>query len=367
LANRGSGLIAPLGINLDRFVVVTYMKFRRLVFILATLVLAATSLAQFTSEQKEVVLSDMDKVLKQEAFVPGVDLGSWRTFLDKRKERLEDAETPNEFALVVNSALREFGLSHIVLMRDRTRRWGAGEESLTAQRGRGYGFRGPALRWLEDDAALIRVPTFEASYDEDAVTDLFREAKSAKYLVLDLRGNPGGEVERMRQFLGLVLPADSPVGTFVSRRIATEYAKAKGKDTDPVSMAAWAKREFRPRRSEVEPFRGEIAVLVDGGSASAAEIVANALKESRQSPIIGSPTAGAVLVSTYGRLSYGFRIQFPVGDYVSHGGRRLEGHPIRPDVASDASNAVDAALAKLRGDVRRAGAIRLVSGIGFAY
>jgi hypothetical protein len=327
------------------------MKLRRLVFILATLVLVATSLAQFTSEQKEIVLADMDRVLKQEAFVPGVDLGSWRTFLDRRKDRLEDSETPTEFASVVNSALKEFGLSHIVLMRDRSRRWGQVEEPLAAQRGRSFEFRGPVLRWIEDDAALIRVPSFETSYDEDAVTDLFKEAKSAKYLVIDLRGNPGGEVERMRHFLGLVIPSAEPVGTFVSRGIARDYTRAKGREADPVAIAAWARREFRPRRSDVEPFKGEIAVLIDGRSASASEIIANALKETRRSPLIGSPTAGAVLVSTYGRLSYGFRIQFPVGDYVSHGGARLEGHPLIPDVRADPSSGIETALARLKGGV----------------
>ncbi|HEY0866478.1 MAG TPA: S41 family peptidase, partial [Fimbriimonas sp.] len=103
----------------------------------------------------------------------------------------------------------------------------------------------------------------------------------------------------------------------------------------------------------VAPFGGSIAVLVNEDSASASEIIANALREAKRSPIVGEPTAGAVLMSTFEQLPYGFRIQFPVSDYVSVGGKRLESNPIRPDVVLSKESvkteaAVDAALARMR-------------------
>lgn len=327
------------------------MKIRRLFCVFATLLVAASSFAQFTKEQKDEVLTEMGRVLTKDAFVPGVDLGKWRTFIDGRKAKIDGAETPGEFANVVNGALEEFGLSHIMLLRDRTRRHWGGDEPESAQQRFGFRRRMPEMGWIEDDAALIRIPSFEGTYDPDSVAALFDQAKDAKYMVIDLRGNPGGEVENMRQFLGLVMKADSSVGTFVSRKMAEDYTQSKGAGTDPVAIAKWAHREFHPTSSDVEPFKGKIAVLVDSGSASAAEIVANALHEVRHSPIIGSKTAGAVLVSTFDRLSYGFRLQFPIGDYVSHDGMRLEGHPLMPDInadRNDPNSAITAALSRLK-------------------
>jgi hypothetical protein len=327
---------------------------RRLVPILSALLLAASALAQFTREQKQEVLDQMDKVLAQEAFVPGVELGQWRTFLAKRQDRLDETESPYEFAGLVNGALSEFGLSHIQLSRERTRRRFGGE---TAKALQGFGPRGRAasMRWLDEESALIRVPTFDTGYDAGGIEELFEMAKDAKYMVVDLRSNPGGEVENMRHFLGLVLPSETPVGTFVSRRMSREFVRAgKGDGKDPIAIAKWADRKFGPRRVSVKPFSGDVAVLVDGRSASASEIVANALREVKKSPLVGSKTAGAVLMSTFGRLPYGFRIQYPVSDYVSRDGKRLEGHPLTPDISApydgDASAAAERALAKLKGE-----------------
>ena len=321
------------------------MKLHRLAFAVLTSLIAGSAFAQFEEEQKETLLSEIGQVLTRQAFVPGVDLSKWETFIEKRKDRLKEADSPGEFSMVVNSALKEFGLSHILVQRT-GRRWG-GENAQ-----QGFGSRQPnaTLRWEGEDSAVIKLSSFGRGYDEGGMTALFEEASKAKYMVIDLRGNPGGEVENMRQFLGLVLPAKTPVGTFVSRSIARDYERTMSKaSSDPVAIAAWARKEFTPRRSDIEAFKGKIAVLVDKGSASASEIVANALRESSKSPIIGSPTAGAVLVSTFGRLSYGFRIQFPVGDYVSYKGLRLEGNPVKPDLSAMGENAVTVALAKLKG------------------
>lgn len=327
--------------------VIMSMNLRRLLPVVAISLLATLSFAQLTSSQKQEVLADVDRVLSKEAFVPGVDLGKWRDFVKEREELIDEADSPTEFAAVVNSAFKQFGLSHMQLVRERRRRgWGGGEAAQQGFRG----FRVASLRWVEDDTAMIRLPSFSAGYDEDEITELFEQAKDAKYLLLDLRGNPGGEVENMRHFLGLLLPQGTSVGTFVSKSLATDFARTgKGETSDPVAIAKWARKEFRPRRTRIDPFKGQIAVLMDENSASASEIVANALRESKRSPLVGTRTAGAVLVSTFGRLSHGFRMQYPVGDYVSYGGIRLEGNPLRPDVSVRSSEAVEAALLRLKG------------------
>jgi carboxyl-terminal processing protease len=88
-------------------------------------------------------------------------------------------------------------------------------------------------------------------------------------------------------------------------------------------------------------------VLINRGSASASEICAAALREVAGAKLIGSRTAGAVLASTYARIG-DWELQYPVTDYVTIKGLRLEGNPLQPDeeVSASGNGREDAVLAK---------------------
>src|SRR5207249_3979301 len=62
------------------------------------------------------------------------------------------------------------------------------------------------------------------------------------------------------------------------------------------------------------------------------ENTASALRELHNALLVGSPSAGAMLVSRYVRLSDGYELQIPISDYVSIKGDRLEGHRLEPDL-----------------------------------
>lgn len=195
--------------------------------------------------------------------------------------------------------------------------------------------RPETLTWIADDAAVLKLSTFSQGYDRQNVESLVAEAnKKAKFLVIDLRSNGGGAVSNLNHFLSLLMPDKTAIGTFVSRSSATEFAKEKAEPaTDPVVIAAWVKRKFQTNKRSVDPFTGHIAVLINRGSASASEICCAALKESREAVVVGAKSAGAVLASTYRSLGGGFELQYPVQDYVTIKGVRLEGHPQIPDLA----------------------------------
>jgi carboxyl-terminal processing protease len=177
-------------------------------------------------------------------------------------------------------------------------------------------------------------------------------SKKAKYLIVDLRSNGGGAVNNLNHLLSLLLPEGTPYGTFVTRRIAEDYAKEKAEGpTTPEAMADWApvSRKAKTRKSAVAPFSGKIAVLINRGSASASEICAAALKECAGSKVVGTSSAGAVLSSVFRRLVEGFSVQYPVSDYVTIKGVRLEANPIKPDVEVTAvkkDNEPDPVIAK---------------------
>jgi carboxyl-terminal processing protease len=85
-------------------------------------------------------------------------------------------------------------------------------------------------------------------------------------------------------------------------------------------------------RPRAQAFTGRVAILVDGMTASCGEVFAAGLQDLGRARIFGSRTAGAVLASAIERLPNGDALQFVVADYVSHGGRRLEGVGVVLDV-----------------------------------
>jgi carboxyl-terminal processing protease len=194
--------------------------------------------------------------------------------------------------------------------------------------------REETLTWVDEETAMLRVFTFSAGYGRENIEKLMGEAAKAKFLILDLRSNGGGAVNNMNHLLSLLMPNETVIGTFVNRNIASQYAEANpGAPSDAISIANWTDRKSKTRENRtVKPFAGRIAVLTNRGSGSASEITTLALKEQVGAISIGQRTAGAVLASVYGRLPEGWSLQYPVSDYVSAKGTRIEGNPIQPDI-----------------------------------
>ena len=189
------------------------------------------------------------------------------------------------------------------------------------------------LHWLTKNTVLLSISTFGFSYDRQRISEFMSEAHTAKNLILDLRGNGGGEIGNLKHLLGYLTPFDKPVGTFIDRTIADEYTKAiHGDIKDLATVAKWTKKKLRPIVDPNVPvFTGPIVVLVDGQSGSASEIIAQGLRDVLGSKVIGSKSAGAVLVSLYVGATNGFMLQFPLSDYVTIKGVRLEGLGVTPD------------------------------------
>lgn len=193
-----------------------------------------------------------------------------------------------------------------------------------------------SVKW-EGNYAVLSIPTFDAGYSIENIDKLMTEIRSrAKGVILDLRGNGGGRVTNLQHLAGYFLdPATQPMGTFINRMNVANYEKEHGPTKDIVKIAESTNFKVRAaKRRGVDPLKVPVAVLVDGGSGSASEMMAAAMKELLKAPVIGSKTAGAVLASLIQPLGdeAGFWIQFPVMDYVTIMGLRLEGNGVSPDV-----------------------------------
>ncbi|MGQ0628803.1 MAG: S41 family peptidase [Phycisphaerales bacterium] len=192
---------------------------------------------------------------------------------------------------------------------------------------------------LADDAAVLTIPTFSAGYDRANIQKLIESAREKPFIIVDLRNNGGGDFSNMVHFLSCFLPPGSTIGTQVSRSMTERYAESTGKDpADAVAVAAWADEKVKTRRSlRFKPYEGRVAVLINRASASASEIVAAALRELRAAPLVGSQTAGAVLVSQYSNVGEGFMMKVPLSEWITIKGVRLEGNPLVADVQVNAT------------------------------
>ncbi len=220
-------------------------------------------------------------------------------------------------------------------------------EVVQVERRRFSTVRPETITWVDDETAVIRVFTFNVGYGRENLEKLFGEAAKAKRLIIDLRSNGGGAVNNLSHFLSHLLPPSTVIGTFVSRQVADRYQRETGKEaTDVKAIAEWSTQKMTTRAQRTKHFEGQIAVLVNRGSASASEIAAAALKEQGGAVVVGTRTAGAVLASVYGRLPHGFQLQYPVNDYVTAKGVRLERNPVVPDAEVTQAGNPDPAVAK---------------------
>ena len=148
----------------------------------------------------------------------------------------------------------------------------------------------------------------------------------SRAVILDLRGNPGGLLDEAVETASAFL-ADGPVVTYERR----------GAPAEVISVTS-------PGDSRVP-----LVVLVDKGTASAAEIVAGSLRDRDRAVIIGSTTFGKGTVQEPVRLSDGSAVELTVGRYRTPAGRNLEGVGIEPDIAAGPSDAEQRARAVLDG------------------
>lgn len=192
------------------------------------------------------------------------------------------------------------------------------------------------LTWVDKQTAKLSIFTFDFTYKHEHVEELMKEAMTAPNIILDLRDNGGGLISNFRKLLGLFVSPTVPIGTFIDRRMVDDYVAAThGSTTDLATIAKWSPRKLRAIPSDTLPvYKGHLAVLINGLSGSASEIIAAGLRDTIGAKVVGTKSAGAVLVSVYVPASNGFMIQYPLSDYVSIKGIRLEGTGVSPDVVA---------------------------------
>ncbi len=164
---------------------------------------------------------------------------------------------------------------------------------------------------INDDTLYIRVASFDKKVVGDVKKEILKRKATTKGIILDLRNNPGGLLD---QAVGLVdLFVDE--GTIVSQ---------KGRNKiDEKSYSAHNSNTIT---------KVPLVVLVNGGSASASEIVSGALQDHKRAVLIGEKTFGKGSVQVVLPITETEAIKLTIARYYLPSGRTIQAVGVNPDI-----------------------------------
>ena len=150
--------------------------------------------------------------------------------------------------------------------------------------------------------ALTRFNRKASAQTREALIDL--KAEGAERIVLDLRGNPGGLLSEAVEIVNLFVPK--------GELVVTTRSKVKKFN-----------REYRTK-NKPEDLEIPLAILVDGRSASASEIVSGGLQDLDRAVILGARSFGKGLVQRPLKLTYGTQLKVTISRYYTPSGRCIQ-------------------------------------------
>ena len=184
---------------------------------------------------------------------------------------------------------------------------------------------------INDDTGYIRLNRFSRNSSVE-MRQVLRslENQEAEKIILDLRGNPGGLMDAAVQILDMLVEE------------GIEVVSMSGRSED-------SKRTFTSQNRPILNSFVRLAVLIDGGSASASEIVAGAIQDLDRGIVVGTNSFGKGLVQTAFQLDEARTLKMTTAKYYIPSGRLIQkpGY-LRGNIATDAGDA-DSVFATVNG------------------
>ena len=159
------------------------------------------------------------------------------------------------------------------------------------------------------DYAYVRVSSFDKNVTRNATSELKQIGKIGG-IVLDLRNNPGGVLDQAVDLSRLFIK---------SGVIVTQRGRTKGENI-----------EYKAKRAPYADV--PVVVLINGGSASASEIVAGALQDHKRAVLVGEQTFGKGSVQTIMQIDQNEGLKLTTAKYYLPSGRTIQAVGVTPDI-----------------------------------
>lgn len=164
---------------------------------------------------------------------------------------------------------------------------------------------------INDDVLYIRVASFDKKVAEDVTKEINKRKASTKGIILDLRNNPGGLLDQAVELVDIFVDS----GTIVSQ---------KGrKEVDTKLFTANKSRTLT---------KVPLVVLINGGSASASEIVSGAIQDHKRGVLLGENTFGKGSVQVVLPITETEAIKLTIARYYLPSGRTIQAVGVKPDI-----------------------------------
>jgi len=165
---------------------------------------------------------------------------------------------------------------------------------------------------INDNTLYIRVASFDKKVAGDVATEINKRKASTKGIILDLRNNPGGLLDQAVNLVDLFVDE----GKIVSQ-------KGRNKSDDRTYSAS--------SRNTITTV--PLVVLINGGSASASEIVSGALQDHKRAVLVGENTFGKGSVQVVLPITKDEAIKLTIARYYLPSGRTIQAVGVKPDIA----------------------------------
>ena len=171
----------------------------------------------------------------------------------------------------------------------------------------------PRYAEFADQLIAIKLPAFNLSFVE--VENIIDKARKYPALIVDVRDNPGGNVETLKEVLGGMFDKDVKIADRIGRKESKPEVAKPGH----------------------HPFSGRLVVLVDSSSASAAELFARIVQIEKRGVVIGDRTSGSVMESKFYKEEMGAETVLFYGAFITEwdlimtDGKSLEHVGVTPD------------------------------------
>jgi len=196
----------------------------------------------------------------------------------------------------------------------------------------------PQFNLISAKKAHLVIPSFRAEFfDDKSIETMKTELAKLQTVIVDVRGNPGGNFVSGLRFLSLFMCKPQRIGSLYKPRSLSPDLIPLPNDLDDIKQVELLHQHRGLDLWSYDLgfcFKGDVKVLIDSKAASVAELVAQGLKELRQAPLMGTPSRGQLLVGVWyplDELGQGVQISIPEALYESVNGQKIEGNGVSMD------------------------------------